>query len=85
MVKKYNYKVGYLIDVVSKNPADYTKYVKVEAYGEAKAVKEAAKKQITPSATSTLQWIDELEGSAQAIKLQLLAIRIVITTVEKIQ
>jgi hypothetical protein len=84
MAKKYKYKVGYLIDVVSKNPADYTRYREVQADDEADAIREAAK--LVISSVSNRDWIDSLEGTPDEIKEQLLSMRQgVYTTIEKIQ
>jgi hypothetical protein len=84
VAKKHKYKVGYLIDVISKNPADYTRYTEVEADDETDAIKQAAKKLMIKD-SSIIEWIDNLTGTYKEVWNQFCSIRLVFSTIEKIQ
>lgn len=65
------YEVTYLIDVVSKNPDDYTIKEIVEAENEIEAIKKVAIS-MTKKDSNNIEWINNIQGDLAQIKNELL-------------
>lgn len=74
------YQVTYLIDVVSKNPDDYTIKEIVEAENDIDAIKKVAIL-ITKKDSSNIDWITNIQGNLQDVMQELMAGRYCFTEV----
>jgi len=65
------YQVTYLIDVVSKNPDDYTIKEIVEAENEIDAIKKVAIS-MTRKDSSNIEWIKNIKGNLKEVISELM-------------
>ncbi len=65
------YQVTYLIDVISKNPDDYTIKETVEAENEIDAVKKVAIS-MTRKDSSNIEWITNIQGNLKDVISELM-------------
>jgi hypothetical protein len=74
------YQVSYLIDIVSKNPDDYTVTEIVEAENEIDAVKKVAIS-ITRKDSSGIEWIKNMQGGLNEVICELMQCNYCFTSV----
>lgn len=83
VLKKYE--ITSLIDVVSKNPDDYTLIHVIHATNEIQAVKLLAISEVKKDAIGTINWIKNLEGNIDEVTSQLTGWGLVITNIKEIK
>jgi hypothetical protein len=79
------YEITSLIDVVSKNPDDYTLIHVIHATNEIQAVKLLAISEIKKDAVGTINWIKKLEGNLDEVLSQLSSFGLSITNIKEIK
>lgn len=80
--KKMNkYEVTYLIDVISKNPNDYTIKEIVDAENEIDAIKKVAIS-MTVKDSSNIEWITNMQGDLKQVISELMICNYCFTNVQ---
>lgn len=81
---KSKFRVTYLIDVVSNDPSDYTRFEDVMADSNVEAMKQVALHQTRQDAVSARQQINSLTGTFEEVLGELMGMRHCFTSVERI-